>query len=78
MSPPRPGRPFILKFPTVDNIVDSMRKLQGTAMLAKIDVVRAFHTLQVDNINTFKFGLKWHNKHYLDIALVFDWVHGSA
>ena len=29
-------------------------------------------------VNTFGFGIKWHNKHYLDLALAFGWVHRSA
>ena len=71
-------RPFTLRFPTVDNILDSIRGVQGTAMLAKIDVARAFRNLRVDPVDTFKFGIKWNNEYYLDVALAFGWVHGSA
>ena len=72
------NRPFTLHFPTVDNILDSIRGVQGTAMLAKIDVARAFRNLRVDPVDAFKFGIKWNNKYYLDVALAFGWVHGSA
>ena len=64
------GRPFALRFPSVDDILESIRAVQGTAMLAKIDVARAFRNLRVDPVDTFKFGIKWGNKFYL--------VHGSA
>ena len=47
-------------------------------MLAKIDVARAFRNLCVDPVDAFKFGIKWRNKYYLDVALAFGWVHGSA
>ena len=71
-------RPFTLHFPTVDNILDSIRGVQGTTMLAKIDVTRAFRNLRVDPVDAFKFGIKWNSKYYLDVALAFGWVHGSA
>ena len=71
-------RPFTLRFPTIDGILDSIRDIQGTPMLAKIDVARAFRNLRVDPVDAFKFGIKWHNKYYLDVALAFGWVHGSA
>ena len=47
-------------------------------MLAKIDVARAFQNLCLDPVDAFKFGIKWNNKYYLDVALAFGWVHGSA
>ena len=72
------GRPFTLHFPTIDGILDSIRDIQGTPMLAKIDVARAFRNLRVDPVDAFKFGIKWHNKYYIDVALAFGWVHGSA
>ena len=72
------SRPFTLRFPTIDTILDSIRDIQGTPMLAKIDVAKAFRNLRVDPVNAFKFGIKWRNKYYLDVALAFGWVHGSA
>ena len=64
-------RPFTLRFPTVDNILDSIRGVQGTAMLAKIDVARAFRNLRVNPVDAFKFGINWNNEYYLDVALAF-------
>ena len=72
------GQHFTLKFPTVDNILDGIRKIKGRAMLAKIDISRAFRNLLVDPADAFKFGIKWQDKHYLDRAVVFSWVHGST
>ena len=72
------GTPFTLRFPSVDDILESIRAVQGTAMLAKIDVARAFRNLRVDPVDTVKFGIKWGKKFYLDVALAFGWVHGSA
>ena len=72
------GRLFTLRFPTVDNILDSIREVQGTPMSAKIDVARAFRNLHVNPVDAFKFGIKWGSKYYLDVALAIGWVHGSA
>ena len=47
-------------------------------MLSKIDVARAFRNLRVDPVNAFKFGIQWKGKYYLDVAVAFGWVHGSA
>ena len=41
-------------------------------------MARAFRNLCVDLVDAFKFGIKWDNKFYLDVALAFGWVHGSA
>ena len=72
------GYQFSLKFPTIDNIIDQIKATKGRALLAKIDIARAFRNLRIDPADTFKFGLKWQNKYYLDVSAVFGWVHGSA
>ena len=72
------GQQFLLKFPTVDHIVDQIKATKGRVLLAKIDIARAFRNLRVDPADTFKFGIKWKNKYYLDVSAAFGWVHGSA
>ena len=42
------GKSFHLRFPTIDDIVDKIRHTEGTVMLSKIDVARAFRNLKVD------------------------------
>ena len=69
---------FTLKIPTVDNILDSVRNIKGRAMLAKIDISRAFRNLRVDPADAVKFGIKWKDKYYLDQVVAFGWVHGSG
>ena len=32
----------------------------------------------MDPAYAFKFGIKWDGQYYLDVAVAFDWVHGSA
>ena len=72
------GQAFTLKFPTVDSIVDAIKKIKGRPMMAKIDISRAFRNLRVDPADAFKFGIKWKGKYYLDRAVAFGWVHGSV
>ena len=69
---------FTLKFPTVDNILDNVRNIKGKALLAKIDISRAFRNLRVDPADAVKFGIKWKGRYYLDRAVAFGWVHGSG
>ena len=47
-------------------------------MLSKIDVARAFRNLRVDAVDAFKFGIQWKGRYYLDVAVAFSWIHGSA
>ena len=72
------GQQFLLKFPTVDHIIDQIKATEGRVLLAKIDIARAFRNLCIDPADTFKFGLKWRNKYYLDVLAAFGWAHGSA
>ena len=52
------GQSFTLKFPTVDNIVDAIKKIKGRPMLAKIDISRAFRNLRLDPADAFKLEIK--------------------
>ena len=72
------GQQFLLKFPTVDHIIDQIKATEGRVLLAKIDTARVFRNLRIDPADTFKFGLKWQIKYYLDVSAAFGWVHGSA
>ena len=44
----------------------------------KIDVSRAFRNLRVDPKDGLKFGIKWGDSYFIDGAITFGWVHGSA
>ena len=72
------GQQFLLKFPTVDHIINQIKATEGRVLLAKIGIARAFRNLLVDPADAFKFGIKWQNKYYLDVSAVVSWVHGSA
>ena len=67
-----------LRFPSVDIIVHEIAKHGDDVTLAKIDIERAFRNLCVDPADTMKLGIKWQNDTYIDAAIAFGWVHGSA
>ena len=70
--------PYILKFPSVANIVQDIRDTEGDVVLFKVDVAHAFCNLRVDPANALKFGIKWDNAFYVDLAIAFSWTHGSG
>ena len=47
-------------------------------MLFKVDVERAFRNLRVDSADALKLGIKWADTYYMDLAIVFVWMHGSG
>ena len=71
------GRPFTLKFPSVDEIVERILQVKDP-LIFKIDVARAFRNLRVDPVDALKFGLSWRNALYIDADVTFGWMHGSA
>ena len=71
------ARPFTLKFPSVDNIVERILQVSDP-LIFKIDVARAFRNLRVDPVDALKFGLSWRDALYIDAGVAFGWTHGSA
>ena len=69
---------FTLKFPTIDDIVQEIKKCNEDPYIMKIDVSRAFRNLRVDPKDGLKFAIKWGDSYFIDGAIAFGWVHGSA
>ena len=72
------GYEFTLKFPSIDDIVEDVKKYGSRALLSKIDVARAFHNLRVNPGDALNFGISWQGDIFIDTAAVFGWMHGSA
>ena len=70
--------PFILKFPSVDNITQDIKGTLEDTVLFKVDVVHAFRNLRVDPADALKLGIKWNKAYYADLAIAFGWTHGSG
>ena len=69
---------FILKLPSVDDIVKEINKHGDNVTLSKIDVARAVRNLCVNPANAMKLGIKWQDDVYIEAVVAFGWVHGSA
>ena len=69
---------FLLKFPSIDDIVDEICRNNDDVTIAKIDVARAFRNLRVDPADALKFGIRWKDDAFIDVSDAFGWVHGST
>ena len=69
---------FLLKFPSIDDIVDEICRNNDDVTIAKIDVARAFRNLRVDPADALKLGIRWKDDAFIDVSAAFGWVHGSA
>ena len=70
--------PFILKFPTVDDIADKIVRSTEDTVLFKVDIECAFRNLRVNPAHSLKCGISWRGAFYIDVGIVFRWMHGSA
>ena len=59
--------PFKLQFPTIDNLATEINAGNN-----------AFRNTRENPANILKFGIQWEVKYYIDVMLVFSWVHGCA
>ena len=66
------GDLFFLSFSSIDDIVKEICSHGNDAIIAKIDVARAFRNL--DPADALKLGIRWVDDIYIDVAVVFSWV----
>ena len=69
---------FQLKFPTVYDIVDRVKQLNGKCLLYKVDLQRAFRHLKLDPRDINKTGLQFLGNLYVDTAVHIGYRHGSV
>ena len=67
---------YYLSYPSIDNIVDRLKKFGPGALIYKVDISRAFRHLRIDPGDLDLLGLK-HDSYYLDGSLAFGFRHGS-
>ena len=66
------GNKFTLKFPTIDNIVNSIQDFKHLDQsLYKIDVARTFRNLRVEPVDAVPLGISWKGQYYLDLSVAF-------
>ena len=56
--------PFILKYPTIDQVVERIKLVGPSALLYKVDLERAFRNLRVDPFDYPLLGLQWNTDIY--------------
>ena len=72
------GTLFKLKFPMVDDITDRITQLNGSCLLYKINLQRAFRHLKLAPRDINKTGLQFEGNYYMDTAVPFGYRHGSV
>jgi hypothetical protein len=72
------NKKFILKLPTVDNIISIVNTFSTPVHIFKIDLVRAFRQIPLDPLDVAYLGIHWQGSTYFDTAVPFGWRHGSA
>ena len=43
-----------------------------------MDVARAFRNLRVAPVDSLKFGISWRGAYYVDVGILFGWMHRSS
>ena len=69
---------FILKYPSIDMIIQKIRKLGPEALLFKIDLERAFRNLHMDPLDYPVLRLRWGSENYVDLSVPFGMKSGAA
>ena len=72
------GSPFLLKFPSVDDIVQEICRHGDDVTIAKTDVAQAFRNLRLDPADAIKLGIRWQDDIFIDVSVMFSLVHSSA
>ena len=67
---------YHLSYPSVDHIVDHLKRLGPGALIYKVDISRALRHLRIDPGDLDLLGL-YHGSYYMDGSLAFGFRHGS-
>ena len=68
----------ILKYPTIDHIVDAITDVGKDALLFKVDLKRAYRNLRTDPRDLSVLGLQWGNQRYVDLSVPFGLKSGAS
>ena len=61
---------FIM-YPSIDNVVNKIKKFGSNCLSFKIDFQRAFINLRINHFDYNVLGLSWLQQMYVDVALPF-------
>ena len=67
---------YKLQYPTIHNITDHLKSLDGDSQLFKIDLSRAFRQLRIDSRDYNLLTLKWGGQYYSDVYIyIYFFIH---
>ena len=69
---------FILKYPTIDMVIQTIKEIGPNALLYKIDLERAFRNLRVDPSVYSLLCLNWNDVTYVDVSVAFGIKIGAV
>ena len=72
------GHMGILKYPTIDHILDAIVDVGKDTLLFKVDLKRAYRNLRTDPSNLSVLGLQWRNQRYVDPSVPFGLNSGVS
>ena len=62
---------FVLKYPSIDLVLEKIRQLKSQAILYKVDLQSTYRNLRIDPLAYPLFGLNWKNATYVDVSIAF-------
>ena len=69
---------FVLKYPSIDMIIQKIKDLGPKTLLFKIDLERVFRNLHMDPFDYPVLALCWNAKNYVDLSVPFGMKSGAA
>ena len=69
--------PYLLNYPSVDDITASLCRLGPAAQIFKIDISRAFRQIKIDPGDIDLLGLQFNSQYFIDLSVPFGYRHGS-
>ena len=70
--------PFILKYPTIDQVVERIKLVGPSALLYKVNLERAFRNLRIDPYDYPLLGLQWDMGVYVEVSVLFGVKFGAV
>ena len=71
------GTQYVLNYPSIDSITDSLCKLGPAAKIYKVDISRAFRQIKIDPLDIDLLGLTFQNQYFIDKSVPFGYRNGS-
>ena len=71
------GTQYMLTYPSIDSITNSLVKLGPAALIYKVDISRAFRQIKIDPRDIDLLGLKFQNQYFIDRSVPFGYRNGS-